>query len=118
MIDPRQEKFHEFYEIIDKETKKIIDIPMEGYPASHINLGKIQKNIEIFIEKKAIKTTEDIGNFLRENIQRMTSYKFKFHNSQVKKEWSYYTISIKTKDDLGWYYYELNVKTGKKLKDD
>ena len=84
---------------------KLHTINMEGMPASHIDLGKLQMLIAEEGKKKNDITKKQIDYIITNAVERVKSIEI------IKNEnkWPSWAITFKTKDDFGWYTYEFSV---------
>jgi hypothetical protein len=104
--DPRQEQF--LATVQTMRTEGYTPISMQGFRASHVDLGWIQDEIDDYVSSmpgvEAKDIVERIDQELRHVVQRLKSW------SIDTSEWPQtLKLSFETKDDYGWYNYSLSM---------
>ena len=109
--DPRQSSFKKVTDNIKNndnfEVKKINDERCM-FRAASVNLGQLQDSIMKLIEKKEIKSSKDIKEFIISSVERVKGVDVKY--SKVFEKECRYAIELLTKDDFGYYSYGFNTR--------
>ncbi len=102
--DPRQENFLKTMETMAQEG--FVPIGMEGFRASHIDIGWISEKILDYVILEPV-TAEELSELLREElpliIQRLKRLVISTDGWPDSIE-----IELETKDDHGWYHYKFS----------
>jgi hypothetical protein len=107
--DPRQSKFRAAMAAMQAESREPITIiAMEGFRASHVDLGWLSEEILDYVltmpDCEPEELTELIGEELPQVVQRLKGW------SVSTEEWpESISLSFETKDDTGTYRYSLSV---------